>query len=936
MFKTIVLISTFLSGICGLAYQVYWQKYLSFLVGSEAKSIALLIAVFLFGLASGYEFWGRKTEKIKEKEVLLRLYGIIEFGIGLFAILFPYIFVSLQSLIAVTPNHFAFDLLVTILAVFLPTFLMGGTVPILTSYLPDTEDEVNTAHARIYGLNSLGAFCGVILGALSIHFLGLAFSITLFGCVNVAMAIIFYLNKEPGVIHKTRSVPQIPNSLGDKGIYLLVLLTGMVSIGLEVILVRALGLAIGMNHLVYPIILSLFILGLALGSLSLSKKEVTDSKTVLIELYKVIFFTLIIFFTIPLWPNWTQFIRGSLTTIPSNYPVYFFLIFLFTAVFLIPLLISFGRLLPLGYSLLQKSGQDYGKKCGQLYFFNTIGTLLGSLFLGYFFFSFTNLDGILKISIVLLLGVVALVTFKEKKLYLYSGIVGILAIPPLFFHWDRSDHFIGTFRERNPIRNKRVSFFKPLDLFKSQSIYFKDGPNTTVSVIEKNNDLFTSYSISTFGKVDGATRSAGDFATMNMASILPYLFSPNRSDLQAAVIGMGTGMTAGHLGSIPDVKKVDQLEISEAVLGAAPYMREHNYKMDQNPKIKNHKIDAFKFFAGNKRQGQYDIISSEPSNAWVIGVENLYTSEFYGLIKNALTSDGIFLQWTSLYISNPEIFSLIISNLTKEFNHIRLYYGAGSDILFVAGSKPFDDDLARKKLSLTQVKDPLSKVFPEVSWENIEFVKVMDNDEIQYLGIKNFHKTHNFNHPTLGIKSNYAFFSNSYLKTENMLSPFVARKFIDGNNIEKDHLYFLKNLKDFCLKKSKHFGSVQDTAFCKRSAILQQGKTLMVSTQEPIKRLQGYAVLRKERFLEKMPLFLKKMEEELDKDFNQNLSVALVEEWIKDGDFKKAQSLINNYKEKLNKGNLSRLQHNLQKTQFEWQAIDRIQKNLNPVTYGMQ
>ena len=37
-----------------------------------------------------------------------------------------------------------------------------------------------------------------------------------------------------------------------------------------------------------------------------------------------------------------------------------------------PFLIPMGRLLPVGYSLLQKTSDNYGQLCGKLYFFNTI------------------------------------------------------------------------------------------------------------------------------------------------------------------------------------------------------------------------------------------------------------------------------------------------------------------------------------------------------------------------------------------------------------------------------------------------------------------------------------------------------------------------------------------------------------------------------------
>ncbi len=52
-----------LTGAAGLIFQIVWQRYLSFLVGSEARSASLIVAFFLFGLAVGYQHWGKVTEQ---------------------------------------------------------------------------------------------------------------------------------------------------------------------------------------------------------------------------------------------------------------------------------------------------------------------------------------------------------------------------------------------------------------------------------------------------------------------------------------------------------------------------------------------------------------------------------------------------------------------------------------------------------------------------------------------------------------------------------------------------------------------------------------------------------------------------------------------------------------------------------------------------------
>ena len=72
-YRTIIYAGTLLTGMTGLIYQVVWQKYLSFTVGSEARSVALVVAVFLCGLAAGFRFWGRATERATSRREPSRL-----------------------------------------------------------------------------------------------------------------------------------------------------------------------------------------------------------------------------------------------------------------------------------------------------------------------------------------------------------------------------------------------------------------------------------------------------------------------------------------------------------------------------------------------------------------------------------------------------------------------------------------------------------------------------------------------------------------------------------------------------------------------------------------------------------------------------------------------------------------------------------------------
>ena len=142
--------AVFITGFCALGFQVIGQKYLAILTGSEAKSLSLVIAVFLLGLASGYYAFGLFTEsKNHPRYLLLKYYGYVELitasYIGLFSVYFP----LLKKLSFNSPPLLLIDLTISLLALLIPTFLMGASIPMLTATLPKKAQEVHSIHTKV-------------------------------------------------------------------------------------------------------------------------------------------------------------------------------------------------------------------------------------------------------------------------------------------------------------------------------------------------------------------------------------------------------------------------------------------------------------------------------------------------------------------------------------------------------------------------------------------------------------------------------------------------------------------------------------------------------------------------------------------------------------------------------------------------------------------
>ena len=94
---------------------------------------------------------------------------------------------------------------------------------------------------------------------------------------------------------------------------------------------------------------------------------------------------------------------------------------------------------------------------------------------------------------------------------------------------------------------------------------------------------------------------------------------------------------------------------------------------------------------------QYDVITAEPSNPWIAGIANLYTREFYQVIKSKIKDDGIFAQWFHNYSMSPDDFRMVFRTFAEAFPHVSLWSMKESDFLLVGSKKEQVFDYAAVK-----------------------------------------------------------------------------------------------------------------------------------------------------------------------------------------------------------------------------------------------
>ena len=175
--------AAFLSGATALLYEIVWARRLSLLLGNGTAAATAVLSSFMLGLALGAVLVGGRTDTSRRP---LRWYGILELGIGFYALAFDTILDVSSGISAAQPWLFSFAVLL------LPAMLMGATLPVLARAGADSREGGTRVFGNLYGINTLGA----VIGALATTFLlmrvfGLTLSAQIAAFLNIALGIAF-------------------------------------------------------------------------------------------------------------------------------------------------------------------------------------------------------------------------------------------------------------------------------------------------------------------------------------------------------------------------------------------------------------------------------------------------------------------------------------------------------------------------------------------------------------------------------------------------------------------------------------------------------------------------------------------------------------------------------------------------------------------------
>ncbi len=743
--QPVIYLMFFLSGAAALVYQVVWVRSLTLVFGGSHLAVTAVLSIFMGGLAAGGYVVGRRVDRVEKP---LRLYGLLELGIAAFAVVFaglmalyPSIYVALargrdDSAFYLT----AVRLLFSVVALIIPTMLMGGTLPVLSRFVSRQPEHLRRHLSFLYGFNTLGAVFGALLAGFVLLRL-YSVSTTLYVAVvtNVLIGLVSILLQERfaglstpadpagavapakagdavsrGAVNEGRSVFPIAWVLWGIG------LSGFCALGYEVLWTRILTIAVGASVYGFTIILVAFLTGIALGSKAYGAavkvfKIADPGLSTLVAWFGMTqiaigvtaFLVTVYLRDIPANAVWLQnvFVGAGKMSFEARVWASFALAFLYMVV---PALFM-GAAFPLAGEAVAKHRQMVGRAVGDVLAANTVGAILGAAASGLLMIRAFGIERSLQMLAVVNVGFGLVLLARRGKPRWPAAATAAGTVAALAFLavnqdvgriWDRK--YFAVFRSNQP--NAFSTPEKVREAVENTDVlYYAEGVESIVSVIRVKGG---EQAFITNGRVEASSHVQAQQMQFTLGH-LPVLL--NRDPKDVLVVGMGSGMTAGATAVHPGVERVTLVEIERQVLGVARTFDRYNHRLLDHPKVRIVLNDGRNFLTTTDRM--FDVITADPIHPWFRGAGYLYASEYFELAARHLRPGGVIAQWLPIYELTPQDLASVVKTLQRHFAHTMMWL-THYDAVIVGSNAPFliDEADMDRRIAEPEVAGDLRRV----------------------------------------------------------------------------------------------------------------------------------------------------------------------------------------------------------------------------------
>ncbi len=748
-----------LSGAAGLIYESIWSRYLGLFVGHSAYGQVIVLVIYLGGMSAGAALAASRSERVKEPLVA---YAVVEVLVGLIGLVFHDLFLATtdfayHTLFPAVAGGALLPILKWVLAsaLILPqSLLLGATFPLMTAGLIRQARGSGLGTGRmislLYFANSIGAAAGVLLsGFYLIKLAGLPGTLLTAAIINIVVGLTVFaavrMNKDveadtgavdtETVVPAAEPDPELPMLW--RVLLIVSLGTALSSFIYEISWVRMLSLVLGSATHSFELMLSAFILGLALGAFWVRTRADhfrDPMRTLAVTQWAMGALALATLSAYVASFHWMAALISGLDQTVEGYQFFTVAKYGIALTVMLPATFCAGITLPLITQMLMRAGGGE-RAIGAVYSVNTLGSIVGAALAALVLLPLLGLKtlliagGVLDMGIGVWLMLIAGRRSPEARRFglALSGatvlvVFSIATNVPL----DRSVLISGVFR------------YGAVPLAGANDIvFYRDGRTATVSVRKAGDG---GYSLATNGKPDASlsprwfespderterVRLDGDESTQVLLPMVTLAHVPNAK--QGAVIGNGSGMSSHLLLGSPTLEKLVTIDIEPEMINGSHIFYPVNKRVFDDPRAQYVHDDAKSYFASQNRK--FDLILSEPSNPWVSGVSGLFTDEFYQRIRTFLTPDGVFGQWLHLYEIDDGLVLSVIRAVHKNFPSYTIYLTADLDILIVASNKATLPKPDWRVFELPEIKSDLRHFYP-LTPQALEATRLVSRDAL--------------------------------------------------------------------------------------------------------------------------------------------------------------------------------------------------------------
>ncbi|MFN8671834.1 MAG: tetratricopeptide repeat protein [Candidatus Sericytochromatia bacterium] len=724
--KILFILTLFMSGFCGISYEILYSRMLGNIIGNHFVLNASILIIFLLGVGLGTKIAHKLSGYLWLVEGLIGFYALI---FGLSYPLFDTLFFK------ILPNNIYYISSITILLLFIPTILIGISLPLFSEYFKEIEKS-DKIFDLSYSIYNIGAF----ITAFAIEFylireFGIKKSLFLIASLNILTSIsLIYLfgKKKVNIIQE--------NIIQDKNIIYPLILISIASAIFQLLILKIAELIFGPFNETFAMVVSLTLLGIALGSFISYRIKISFNFLALTNIISLAFF--VVFF---------KDIMLQFSSIYKFFPSENIIILkmLTLSIFMLWSSISFGGAIP----TLMKKELNVAKESGHLLFISSLANALGYILMllaihPYFKYGQIILIISLLIFFALILhnkfetfyGVLTpheegiggsanvtpetpeqssevfsnknsnssrigdLLSIKNKKIIGLALISNIVLLFGIYFIWNENSLYL-----HYMAYSSKKSFLSSLYSYKEGSQYKKYQDVFSINTIGRNKYFFIN------GYVSMALNDSAEY----IVGIVSSLVTPKRNE--ALILGLGSGATAGTVNEI--FNKTDAVEINPVVIEHQEDLKQYNFNIHHSKKAHIICDDGIRFIKNTNKK--YDLILNTVTSPLYFGASKLYTIDFFKLVKEKLTEEGVYTTWIDSRIGKKGL-EITLNSLKKEFKYSWVSMIKGSYYVLVCSNKPLAIHQKEKIEENNKLKEYLMKNHAR-SIKSLKYSFVSDN-----------------------------------------------------------------------------------------------------------------------------------------------------------------------------------------------------------------